>query len=443
MMPREAVFRGGRRVSACLPILCMVLLVWCELVPCAQAGVEVRKIRFWTSPGSTRVVLDLSGPAAYDLRRVSHPERIAINIADATFREDGTIVVGNGAIRRIRRNATAGQAQIVLDLIADLDHRHFFMPADENRPDRIVVDVLRREREPDPATAVAPDPPGTGAVVTVIIDPGHGGMDPGAIRAGVREKDVVLGIAAELARLLNARDGYTAILTREGDYFVSLAERVQFAERSDGDLFLSIHANTSDNTSASGMDAFFLTLDKATDSEAQALADKENAADRMGLSPEQRRDDVLSILMDLRMNRIIDQSGHLAVRLLGATRRDGPVAGRQVRQAGFHVLQTLAMPSVLVEAAYLSNSADRKLLNSRDGQKKLAQVLLQGVLDHLDDVTRIPATEPQSWLTRYRVRNGDTLWSLANRFETSVPEILERNGMTSDRLAVGQTLLLP
>jgi len=443
MMPREAVFRGGRCVSACLPILCMFLLVWCELVPCAQAGVEVRKIRFWTSPGSTRVVLDLSGPVSYDLRRVSHPERIAINIADATFREDGTIVVGNGAIRRIRRNATAGKAQVVLDLIANLDHRHFFIPADENRPDRIVIDVLRRERDPGPGPMAKPEPNGTGPIVTVIIDPGHGGMDPGAIRAGVREKDVVLGIAAELARLLNARTGYTAVSTREGDYFVSLAERVQFAERSEGNLFLSIHANTSDNTSASGMDAFFLTLEKATDSEAQALADKENAADRMGLSPEQRQDDVLSILMDLRMNRIIAQSGHLAEHLLGAARRDGPVVGRQVRQAGFHVLRTLAMPAVLVEVAYLSNSADRKLLSSREGQRKLARVLMQGVVNHVDDVMRIPATEPQDWITRYRVRDGDTLWSLANRFATSVPEILERNGMTSDRLAVGQTLLLP
>ncbi len=443
MKPREVVFRGGRRVSTCLPILCVIVLVLCGLAPSVLAEVEIHKIRFWTAPGSTRIVLDLSGPAAYDLRRVSHPERIAINIAGAVFREDGVIVVGDGAVLRIRRNALEDKAQVVLDLSADMDCRHFILQAADGRPDRIVIDVVMREDVPQPEVETTRDTTGDESIYKVIVDPGHGGMDPGAIRGAVREKDVVLSLAIELARLLNAREDVEAILTREGDYFVSLAERVQFAERSEGDLFLSIHANASDNTAASGMEAFFLTLERATDSEAQALADKENAADRVGLAPESRQDDVLSILMDLRMNRILAQSGDLAAHLLGATRRDGPVAGRQVKQAGFHVLRSLAMPSVLVEAAYLSNSADRKVLASRIGQKRLAQTIMQGIVNHLDDVHRISETVAQNWSTRYRVRNGDTLWRLASRHDTSVREILERNGLKSDQLAVGQTLLLP
>ncbi|MBU0741011.1 N-acetylmuramoyl-L-alanine amidase [bacterium] len=454
MRPRNDLIRGSRRVCTWLPLLSVAIVSCCCAASSVRAGVEITKIRYWTSPGSTRVVLDLSGGVAYDLRRVGHPDRIALNIPGAIFREHGTIVVGDGMVLRIRRNVLSDKAQVVLDLDGDPVFRHFALLAEGGRPDRIVVDIFRPESRDGPAADRAPlvgtDPAAAGAIVapaspryTVVIDPGHGGMDPGAIRKGVREKDVVLAIARELAELLDAREGYRAVLTRTGDYFVSLAERVQIAEKARGDLFLSIHANTHANSATSGLETYFLSLERATDSEAQALADQENAADRVGLSPAERQDDVISILMDLRMSRILTQSNRLAEHLIGSARRSGSVEGRKVKQAGFMVLRSLAMPSVLVEAAYLSNGSDRELLRSRAGQRELAGLLCEGVVNHRGDERPDLGGEPRRWVTPYRVRSGDTLWRLALRHATSVREIRDRNGLDSDNLSVGQSLLLP
>jgi len=418
------------------------------------AGIEITKIRYWTSAERTRIVLDLSGANAYDLRQVGYPERITLNLPGAVFRGQGTVFVGDGRVLRIRRNTLDDKAQVVLDLAGSLPFRHFALQASDDGPDRIVVDVLNPlDGEVPPVDssdavssgpAVVPeDPTAAGAMFTVVVDPGHGGMDPGAIRKGVREKDVVLTIARQVVDMLNGRDGIKAVLTRDDDYFVSLAERVQIAQVAGGDLLLSIHANTNTNKALTGMEAYFLSLEGATDSEAQALADKENAADRVGLSPTDRQGDVVSILTDLRMSRNLRQANRLADHLIGAARRSDTVEGRKVKQAGFLVLRSLDMPSVLVEAAYLSNDHDRGLLRSRAGQTDLAGVLLDGVLAYMGDARPDLAGEATGWETRYRVRNGDTLWRLAKRHDTSVQEIRERNSLRSDRLSIGQSLMLP
>ena len=454
MRPRYVPDRGDRRVSACLSLLVAAVLSCCCAVSSVCGGVEITKIRYWTSAERTRVVLDLSGATAYDLRQVGHPERIALNLPGAVFREQGTVVVGDGRVLRIRRNTLGDKAQVVLDLAGSMPFRHFALEARDEGPDRIVVDVLGPldgEAPPielsdaDPSgPAVEPeDPAAVDAPYTVVVDPGHGGMDPGAIRKGVREKDVVLAIARQVVDMLNGREGVRAVLTREGDHFISLAERVQIAQAAGGDLLLSIHANTHTNTALAGMEAYFLSLEGATDSEAQALADKENAADRVGLAPTERQGNVVSILTDLRMSRNLKQANRLADHLIGAARRSGTVEGRRVKQAGFLVLRSLDMPSVLVEAAYLSNDHDRGLLRTRTGQTDLAGVLLDGVLAYLGDARPDLAGEAAGWETRYRVRHGDTLWRLAQRHATSVQEIRERNSLRSDRLSIGQSLLLP
>lgn len=443
MMPRKAAFRGGGSLSARTRIVVLGALVCAVLghLASAAAGAEVKTVRFWTSNASTRVVLDLSEPVAYRYRQLSHPERIVLDLPGAYFAGTGPVVVGDGVIRRIRRNVRDDGAQLVMDLAAAFDARHFALSAEAGRPDRIVIDVFVRAPDPAPRAPSATQP--DTARWTVVIDPGHGGLDPGAIHRGVREKDVVLDLARQLAERLEARADVRAILTREGDYFLSLSERVQMAERAGGDLFVSIHANAHTDAAATGLEAYTLTLADASDGEAQALADKENAADRVGLAPGEERDDVLSILMDLRVNRIQARANRLARQLVGAARRLGPVTGRKVRQAGFHVLRSVDMPSVLVEAAYLSNSRDRALLASREGRGRLAGTMATGIIEYLSDVHEIADPPPAGWARSYRVRPGDTLWRLARRHDTTVAEIRDRNALASDRLAVGQVLKLP
>jgi len=478
MRPRPDV-DARRRTAAAARFIVLLLL---GIAPAARAGVVVDQVRYWTAPDHTRVVLDLSGPAGYDLRRVTGPDRISINIAAARFRDASTLEVGDGALLRVRKNALSGRAQIVLDLAGDLKFRHFALKAADGRPDRIVIDVFRAagaaparvtapeapaepaagaQRDSLPADSPPPDPepaspgpaddgrrpargPSAPRPITVVIDAGHGGMDPGAIRKGLREKDAVLAIALELARLIDERKGYRAVLTRKGDYFVSLADRVRIAKEASGDLFVSVHANTHRNAAINGMEVYLLSQQKATDREASELANKENAADLVGLAPQERDDDaVLTILMDLRLSQVLTQSNRLAEHLLQEARRSRVVGAKKVKQAGFQVLRTLAMPSVLVEVAYLSNRSDRELLASADGRRNLARILCDGILAWRGERPPAAVAKTDDWQTRYVVRRGDSLSALALRHRTTIKAIKERNRLKSDRVLVGQKLLLP
>ena len=476
-MERNAAAKAVVHVAGCAALLALL----CGARP-AAAGPEILRVRHWTYPSHTRIVLDLSGPAVYEVRRVDDPARIAVNVRSGRFRGVATLDLDDPLISRVRRNALVEQAQVVLDLACDAPYRHFALPAAANKPDRIVLDVLRPEAPATapaapaatPAPPPAPSPDAAAAVetvvenadeaavektvepavaqavqpaapFTVVLDAGHGGLDPGAMRAGVREKDVVLAVALETARLLDQVPGYRVVLTRTGDRTVSLGHRVRQARDEQGDIFVSIHCNTHPRSSTAGMEVYFLSLKGASDRQARELANRENAAHMVGLGEAAASDDdVLSILMDLRMSRVLDRSSRLAEQILTAARGTGVVGARRVKQARFQVLRTLAMPSVLVELAYLSNRDDRRLLQSRSGQTDLARTLVRGILAYRGDreaLTTLAAAG--AWTRRYRVQRGDTLWDLARRHRTTIARIREENNLRSLQIEAGQLLRLP
>ncbi len=457
---------GCVHLTAILVLSCLVC-GWPSAATFAASGPDIVRIRHFTAPDHTRVVLDLSGPGSFEVRRIEDPDRIAVNVPHGGFVETGSIAVGDGLVRRIRRNPGAKRAQVVLDLDHQAEFRSFSLPAADGRPDRIVLDILRprsgsgtrsgsrADPMPEPVSkpeiVLAPSP----RPFLVIIDPGHGGLDPGASRKGLREKDVVLDISREMGRLINALPGYRAELTRNGDYGLELWQRVDFARRNDGDLFISVHCNTHPRSAVSGMEVYFLSLQGATDREARELADKENAAQLVGLDPASRPDDlVMDILMDLRMSQVLHQSAGLSERLVTAAKASSVIGGRKVKQAGFLVLKSLAMPSALVEVAYLSNAGDRKLLADKSNRRKIAMVLVEGILDWRRDqqegwqlagapAAASSAAAPSSWTREYKVRRGDNLWRLAQRHGTSVNEISRRNNLANRSILVGQLLKLP
>jgi N-acetylmuramoyl-L-alanine amidase len=451
---------------AVIVLLASLASGWLSTAAFAASGPDIVRIRYFTAPDHTRVVLDLSGPGSFEVRRIGDPDRIAVNVSHAGFTGEGSIAVGDGLVRLIRRNPGTNRAQVVLDLDHQAEFRSFSLPATDGRPDRIVLDVMRPgsgagtgsraaaipEPVSRPAITLAPTP----RPYMVIIDPGHGGLDPGASRKGLQEKDVVLDISREMARLINALPGYSAQLTRNGDYGLELWQRVDFARRKEGDLFISVHCNTHPRAAVSGMEVYFLSLQGATDREARELADKENAAQLVGLDPASRPDDlVMDILMDLRMSQVLHQSAALSERLVTAAKSSNVMGGRKVKQAGFHVLKSLAMPSALVEVAYLSNSKDRKLLADKASRRKIAMVLVEGILDWRRDQqdrwqiagapaqVRAPAEESSLWTREYKVRRGDNLYRLAQRHGTTVNEISRRNNLENRSILVGQLLRLP
>jgi N-acetylmuramoyl-L-alanine amidase len=437
---RRAIGAGRRSPSG--PGLALAVLA--IALSTAAGAAQIERIRHFTSPDHTRLVLDLDAPARYELRRMSDPERLVIDVPDAGVATATTQAVADGLVARVRCNPGATGAQVVVDLdVAGTDHRHFVLRAEGQRPDRIVLDVLRPETTASRGPAAAPD-----GDWVVVIDPGHGGLDPGAERAGVQEKDVVLDVARRVRKLLDQTPGVAARLTRTGDWYPSLADRVESARKANGDLFVSIHCNTHRKRSVRGMEVYFLSLQGATDREASELADAENAADMVGLAAgDQTGDAVLSILMDLHMTRTLRRSSRLSGDILDAASAAG-LPTRRVKQAGFQVLRSLAMPSALVELAYLSNPEDRRLLTSDDGRQKLAEAVVAGILRFRAGGAATPppvlaTAGPPRWTHRYEVRRGDNLYRLSRRYGTTVAEIRERNRLRSDRIHPGQNLSLP
>ncbi|MDY0109133.1 MAG: N-acetylmuramoyl-L-alanine amidase [Candidatus Krumholzibacteria bacterium] len=425
------------------------LLGWWCLVCClslpaiAVDASEILRVRWYSAPTYTRVVLDLAQPASYEVRALTGPPRLAVNVPSAVLLDAMTVSIDDGLVQRIRCNQNRQRAQVVIDLVAMVDYRAFALPAADGRPDRVVLDI-QRAAATDARDPLPPAAPATPGAFRVIIDPGHGGLDPGAIRAGLQEKDIVLDVGLRLSRILTAMPGYEAVLTREADWYPSLAERVQRAAAAKGNLFVSLHCNTHRDTNMRGMEVYFLSLQGATDREAEILAERENAADLVGLSPAERTSDtVLAILMDLHMTRVLRRSSRLAESLLAAaTAAELPT--RRVKQARFQVLRSLAMPSALVELAYLSNPQDRRQLASDPGRQRLAEMLAAGILAFCDDQSAVLAqARSAGWSQRYRVKGGDNLWRLAQRHATTVPEIRRHNNLPSDRIRVGQFLSLP
>ncbi|MEY2721357.1 MAG: hypothetical protein RL597_802 [Pseudomonadota bacterium] len=241
-----------------------------------------------------------------------------------------------------------------------------------------------------------------GRDVIVAVDAGHGGQDPGAIGvAGTREKDVVLAISRELVDRINREPGMRAILTRDGDYFLTLRQRIRRARDAGAELFVSVHADAVLDRSVTGSSVYVLSLKGATDEQARLLADRENAADLAGgVSLDDKDPVIASVLVDLAQSAQISQSMVAAERVLRSLSRVNEVRKPQVQQAGFVVLKSPDIPSMLVETAFISSPSDERLLNKPERRKDLAEAIFEGVrqffLDHPPDGSRFAQARDSS-----------------------------------------------
>jgi N-acetylmuramoyl-L-alanine amidase len=215
----------------------------------------------------------------------------------------------------------------------------------------------------------------------VAVDAGHGGEDPGARgRTGLLEKEVTLSIARRLARLINEQPGMKAVLTRDGDYYVGLRERVNKARSSQADLFVSIHANAYKDRDMHGSAVYTLSNRGATSEQARWLANKENAADLVGgIELHGKDDDLAKVLIDLSQDATMEASFDIGERVLRAMGKVNTLQKRAVQQAGFAVLKAPDIPSVLVETAFITNSREEKLLRDKEQQEVFASAILEGI----------------------------------------------------------------
>lgn len=340
-------------------------------------------VRHWTAPDHTRIVIDLSGEPKWRSSVLSDPPRILVEIAKAKLDLSLTeLSVGDGVVERIRMHPKPGSVvQVVVDLAAASESNVFYLKRLDGKPPRIVIDVKKPVAPAAQVQVQAPPPPVRQKKERVIvIDPGHGGEDPGAIGpGGLREKDICLKLARELKAKIDAVDGMRAVLTRTGDYFLSLRKRTNIARDLEADAFISIHMNASRSRGAFGTEVFFLSLTGATDEAARELAARENAADLIGGIPPETEEDIASILMDLKHSNALSRSSDLAEKMIDALGRHKRLVTRGVKQAGFTVLKSADFPSVLVEVAFISNRSEAALMKTDTFHDDVASLLADGV----------------------------------------------------------------
>jgi N-acetylmuramoyl-L-alanine amidase len=223
-----------------------------------------------------------------------------------------------------------------------------------------------------------------GRDLVIAVDAGHGGQDPGALgRGGTREKEVTLAIARRLAAAINAEEGMRAVLIRDGDYFITLRGRIRKAREAGADMFISVHADSVLDRGVSGSSVYVLSLRGASDEASRWLAERENAADLMGgVSLDDKNDVLASVLLDVTQKEAVSNSVEAADAVLASLRRVGPVHGPRVRHAGFVVLKSPDVPSMLVETAFISNAADERKLRDGEFQQRIAEAIHSGVRDY-------------------------------------------------------------
>jgi len=413
------------------------------LAALAQAAPKVGGIRSSTEESRSRIVVDLDRPGDYRLSTRSDPDRLVIDLAGGSFAcSTSPRLIGDARVKRIRCNRLNRGAQVVLDLKAPFRYKTFVLEAvPGKKPYRIVIDVLsglRRSGGPLQASTYPRE-------LVVVIDPGHGGSDPGALRGDLVEKEIVLDIARRMKRLLDSTPGYRAVLTRSGDETATLYQRRDRAEHSGGDLFVSIHCNTAPLAGARGMEIFYLSLRGASDRKAQVLADKENRADRLGGVLGGNRRAEVKLVLDERMRTLMRRSYLFAKEAHLLARKTPGLKSRGVKRAGFAVCKNLDMPSILVETGFLSNRADRVLLGSEDGRQRVAEFLALSAQAYfkknastLDD----PLFSDRDKLV-YRVHRGDNLTRISRRFGVDLEALAETNHLDPKRpLRSGQRLVV-
>ncbi|MBM4117492.1 LysM peptidoglycan-binding domain-containing protein [bacterium] len=298
--------------------------------------------------------------------------------------------------------------------------------------------------QPGEARALAEAP--AERLITVVIDAGHGGEDPGAIYKGQREKDITLDIARRLARLLEGLPGYQPALTRSGDYYISLARRRELADEAQGDLLLSIHCNTAPNRGAAGIELYTLSTEGASSRRAQALADLENRADLVGGIYPGAGDEEYRLVISKQLKAAIQRSVLVAESLQKEARRDPQLkANRRLKRAGFAVCKMVSMPSVLVEVGFFTHGPDFALLTSPAGRQAYAEWLARGVENYFREhrSTLFDPLFARREKTIYKVKPGDSLSAIAKRFGVQVDDLVRVNKLKRpDRVLAGEMLLV-
>jgi N-acetylmuramoyl-L-alanine amidase len=393
----------------------------------AFAGqVNVNSLHFWSSAKQSRMMIDVSAIPSHSISLIERPDRLVIDIQNARLK--GRLSqppVSHPFFSHIRTDQKQKTLRIVADLKRRIDYESFTLNPNKMYGHRLVVDLTDKGPLPDSRAAASEkaSPPPTkadvktqaaqkvakraadsgspakslkdaaagrlGRNIVVAIDAGHGGEDPGAHGpAGTEEKRVVLAIAKKLASLINAQRGMRAVLVRKGDYYVDLRKRMEIARAANADLFVSVHADAYQKSDVKGASVFTLSNSGASSEAARWLANSENAADLVGGVRLDDKEEVLaSVLLDLSQTATLEASNNVASHVLKSFQNIGELHFSSVQKAGFLVLKSPDIPSILVETAFISNPGEERKLNSVEHQSRIALAIFNGIRSYFKQYT--------------------------------------------------------
>ena len=409
-------------------------------------------VRVHEHPDHTRVVFDTRSSANYRHFLLTNPNRFVVDLSDTkpnakleSEKVDSRVVAG---IRRAQRKK--GVYRVVLDLKRAVNPREPFvlMPV---RPygHRLVIDLYWDSSEQKSGVQAAPVEQRD---VVVAIDAGHGGEDPGAIGINkVLEKHVVLSIARGVKRHLDTATGFKALLVRDGDYYIALRKRPQWAREKRADFFLSIHADAFKSSSVSGASVYALSQKRATSETARWLVENENRSDLLGGVGEKvvltdYDDSVAEILLDMSMDANLGHSIDAGETVLAALSGVAQLHKGQLEQAGFVVLKSPDVPSILVETGYISNPSEARLLATSTYQQRIARAIADGVQEYMrrnPPPGSLIAVIGDSKTISHLVKRGDTLSEIALRYDVSAATIRHANRLRGNVIKTGEILIIP
>jgi len=434
-----------------LIFFCTVFFLPSIYISSVYALLKVTDIRYWSAPDHTRIVVDSDQPISYQTLELREPLRFVVNVKKATTTfTNRTIEIEDSVVHRIRIGQFDRETlRLVIDLVKPAQSKVFTLDRYLDKPYRLVIDLHRTDLVEEGKNARLNQK--SKKYKIIVIDPGHGGEDSGAVGPrGTREKDIVLSLAKNLKEYIDQMKEFKAFLTREGDYFVPLEKRVEIAREYGADLFISLHTDANFNKSVRGSSVYCLSIKGASDEAAKLLAERENASDFIGGVSYASNRSLDSILIDLVQTQTINDSIRFGGMVLNELGNIHTIKFKQPKQAGFTVLRATEVPSILIETGFISNPDDEKLLKSKSFQLKAARALskvsfnFMNMLAKRDGVTISDKTFPRDKGGVHQVKPNETLWQIARDYNTTVDELIRLNNLKrSDHIKVGKRLLIP
>lgn len=443
---------------------------------------DIKGVRIWHAPDHSRLVFDMSEKADFNISLLQQPSRYVIDFNKASLKGKIPSNENNTRINQIRAGQlNDGRFRVVIPIKKTLEMKNFQLAPNQLYGHRLVVDLFDIKKTADtqiPETQQQASTPSTTAnanstqnyaqlpqikkQIIIAVDAGHGGEDPGALGSRSREKNITLAISKRLARKIDNTKGMRAVLIRTGDYFVKLGNRIALARKANADLFVSIHADAALNKSARGMSVFALSQRGASSALARALARKQNQADLIGgVSIKDKDDELAQVLLDLSLTNKISESVELGSLVLKRMGKLGKLHSKRVEQAGFAVLKSPDIPSILVETGFITNRSEEQRLLSQRFQQQLVNQIYDGIVDYINrnpvqvgnanfqitpsnhsiDTSFSDDVDNRDNRTVFHtVRSGDSLSKIANRYGISLKQLKQWNKLKSNVAVKGKKL---